>query len=572
MFYLYAFLTAQNRKGLNLGSKLTGINSFKMKRFLLLWFLIPFISFAQDDVQVDLSNPKATVYTHIYFLQNNSYEPKKSAMTIYGKSEKEAIDIAIKIKRVLDGKGLQVDFNKIPIDSLYTSDTLGYATMHKYVLFPERMPSISVERIGDSWYYSKETVNNINTLYEEVFPWYIDKVIELVPGAGHKRVFSLEIWQYIAFLLLLVISVIVFAISKRLAFFILRRILYRYTKNRGSDVNTSLKKLAHPISLLVALWMIDLVFPSLQFGLTINKWILLTINIASTIFWIYVFLKLAQVLISLYREYAEKTEGKLDDQLIPILRNFSTVIIVIVGVFKLLVLFGVNPTTILAGASIGGLAIAFASQDTVKNLIGTVMIFVDKPFHIGDWIEAGGVVGTVEEVGFRSTRVRAADTSIYQIPNSKLSEIVINNSGLRLYRRYNTQLGLRYDTPPELIEAFVNGVREIIKAHPDTKSDNYTVEFNGFGDSALLILMNMYLKNLAWSAEQKSRHQIHIAIVKLAKELGVDFAFPSTTVMIEQFPEKKSMTMSYDSDEKRVNDAIEKVVNEFKEGLPEPEE
>ena len=123
---------------------------------------------------------------------------------------------------------------------------------------------------------------------------------------------------------------------------------------------------------------------------------------------------------------------------------------------------GADPATVLAGASIGGLAIAFASQDTVKNLIGTVMIFIDKPFHIGDWIEGGGVVGTVEEVGFRSTRIRAADTSVYQIPNSKLSEIVIKNSGLLLFRRYNTTLGLRYDTPPELIEAFVKGVREII--------------------------------------------------------------------------------------------------------------
>ncbi|MBL4604820.1 MAG: mechanosensitive ion channel, partial [Flavobacteriaceae bacterium] len=200
-------------------------------------------------------------------------------------------------------------------------------------------------------------------------------------------------------------------------------------------------------------------------------------------------------------------------------------------------------------------------------LIGTVMIFIDKPFHIGDWISAGEVVGTVEEVGFRSTRVRAADTSIYQIPNSRLSELVINNSGLRLYRRYNTNLGLRYDTPPELIEAFVKGVREIIIAHPDTKSDSYNVEFVGFGDSALLILVNMYLKGLGWSSEQKSRHQIHIAIIKLAKALGVDFAFPSTTVMIEQFPEKKSAALNYNNDEKRINEAIEKIVSGFKKDI-----
>ena len=349
----------------------------------------------------------------------------------------------------------------------------------------------------------------------------------------------------------------------------LRKILNKYTKNKNSDINITLKKLAHPISLLISISLIDKVLPSLQFGLEINKWLFLAVNIASTIFWIYVFLKLAQVLLSLFHDYTQKTEAKLDDQLTPILRNFASVIIVVFGSFKLLVLFGVDATTILASASIGGLAVAFASQDTVKNLIGTVMIFIDKPFHIGDWISAGEVVGTVEEVGFRSTRIRSADTSIFQIPNSKLSELVINNSGLRLYRRYNTQLGLRYDTPPELIEAFVKGVREIIVAHPDTKSDSYNVEFTGFGDSALLILMNMYLKNLAWSSEQKSRHQIHIAIVKLAKELGVDFAFPSTTVMIEQFPEKKSVEPNYDNDNKRIDSAISQVVSDFKKQLGE---
>ena len=231
-------------------------------------------------------------------------------------------------------------------------------------------------------------------------------------------------------------------------------------------------------------------------------------------------------------------------------------------------MFGVNPTTVIAGASIGGLALALASQDTVRNLIGTLMIFLDKPFHIDDWIEAGEAIGTVEKVGFRSTRIRSADTSIYQIPNSKLAEITINNKGLRLYRRYNTNLGVRYDTPPELIEAFVKGVREIIIAHPETRSESYNVEFTGFGDSALLIMVNVYFKSLEWGIEQSSKHRLHIAILKLAKELGVEFAFPSTTVQIEQFPEKKSIDLRYDIDKEKMSIGIAKVLKEFNSNLP----
>ena len=316
---------------------------------------------------------------------------------------------------------------------------------------------------------------------------------------------------------------------------------------------------------------IDKVFPSLQFSLETNAWVFLFMDIAAVVFWTYVFLNIVHVLMKFYSVFTEKTHNRLDDQLSPILHNFFTGLVIIGGVLKLISLFGVDTTTILAGATIGGLAVALASQDTVKNLIGTIMIFLDKPFHIEDWIEAGDFAGTVEKVGFRSTTVRAADTSVYQIPNSRLSEIVINNKGLRLFRRYNTNLGLRYDTPPELIEAFVKGVREIIIEHPETRSDSYNVEFTGFGDSALLIMINVYFKSLAWGIEQSSKHRLHIAIVKLAKELGVDFAFPSTTVTIEHFPEKQALNPKYDINKERISASITKVLEEFKKEHPNSE-
>ncbi|MDB2385595.1 mechanosensitive ion channel family protein, partial [Polaribacter sp.] len=258
-------------------------------------------------------------------------------------------------------------------------------------------------------------------------------------------------------------------------------------------------------------------------------------------------------------------------QLVPIIQNFLTVVVIIFGAFRLLVLFGVDATTIIAGATIGGLAVALASQDTVKNLIGTVMIFLDQPFQIADWIEAGDAKGAVESVGFRSTRLRAADTSVFQIPNSKLSEIIVNNKGLLLFRRYSTELGLRYDTPPELIEAFVDGVRKIIIEHPETRSDSYNVEFTGFGDSALLILVNVYFKSLAWGQEQSSKHRLHIAIIKLANELGVDFAFPSTTVLIEQLPDKDNSVPKYDTSKLKIEASVNKIVTQFKKEVEEDE-
>ena len=534
-----------------------------MKKLVLFFLLISSVIInAQESVDVNLTSPNATIYTHLYFLQSDSYEPAKAAKVIAPNTSKDAEKAALMLKQLLDGKGLLVDFNTISKDPNY-KDTIANTNLHKYVLFPVKMPLISVEKIGANWYYSAETMRNLDQLYNDVFPWYVLKIASLIPSVGQQKILDIEVWKLIGLLILLGLSYVLHMVSKRLIYLIFRKIHRGVVKTSGTEIAAVLKKLAHPISLLIALSFIAKLFPSLLFGLTINHWFLLSLEIAATVFWIYVFLKFVKVIMYVYAEITSKTHGKLDDQLVPILNNFLTGIVLFVGVLKMLTLFGIDATTVIAGASIGGLAVALASQDTVKNLIGTFMIFLDKPFHIGDWIEAGEVVGSVEEVGFRSSRIRAVDTSIYQIPNSKLSELVINNKGLRLYRRYNTKLGLRYDTPPELIEAFVKGLRELIIAHPETRSESYNVEFTGFGDSALLIMINVYFKSLEWGTEQSSKHRLHIAIVKLAKALGVDFAFPSSSLIIEQFPEKSGLDMKYNTDPDRINAVIENAIDTF---------
>lgn len=543
-----------------------------MKKIIFLLFFIPHYAIAQENVRVDLSNPNATIYTHLYFLQDDTYQPKKAAKVFHGLTLTIAVDKAIKLKKILDGKGLFVDFSKIPSDPNF-NDTIGYTSVYKYTLFPQRMPEIYVEKINGKWYYSPETIAQIDVIYNKVFPWYVDKLQKIIPDLGNKKAFGFELWQFIGILLMIVISILIVIIVKKFSYWILQAIQEKIThEDSNKEDKLVLKKLAHPISLVIGVKFVDVIFPALQFSLNINTWVFLLLNIAEAVFWVYMFLKLVKVIMHVYSEYTSKTDSKLDDQLVPILNNFLTGIVFVYGFFKILTLFGVDATTLLAGATIGGLAFALASQDTVKNLIGTIMIFLDKPFHIGDWIVTSELEGTVEKVGFRSTRVRAADTSIFQIPNSKLSEIVINNRGLLLFRRYNTNLGLRYDTPPELIEAFVQGLRKIIILHPKTSSEMFNVEFVGFGDSALLIMCNVYFKSLVWGDEQSSKHKLHIAIIQLAKELGVDFAFPSTTVTIENFPEKVGINPKYNTNQEFIDGAVSKIITQFEAENPEEEE
>jgi len=529
-----------------------------MKKIVLFFLVISSTLLAQNKVKVDLSSPNATIYTHLYFLQPDSYEPEKAATTIYGYQGVKAEEIAIKLKKILDGKGLKVDFTKVPKGKMY-SDTTDYKIKHKYVLFPYQMPEIYVEKIGDNWYYSSETTSKIDELYNSVFPWYTEKLQQVIPKFGHYAIFKIQLWQYLGLVLILLISILLFFILKKIVFYSLQKIQFWIIRKSSDSIKTALKKLTRPIVLLLLIRFVKILFPSLALHVDVNAFLFLSMNIMAVVFWIYVFLKLVKVIMSIYANYAESTHNKLDDQLVPILQNFLTGVVIFLGILKLLTLFGVDPTAVIAGASIGGIAVALASQDTVKNLIGTIMIFVDKPFHIGDWIEAGQVVGTVETVGFRSTTVRAADTSVYQIPNSTLSEMVVNNKGLLAFRRYTTNLGLRYDTPPELIDAFVKGVRKIIEIHPDTRDDAFNVEFAGFGDSALLILVNVYFTALDWNKEQASKHNLHLKILNLAKDLGVEFAFPSSTVMIEQFPDKNSLFPKYNIDKSSIDKIIDNI-------------
>ena len=128
---------------------------------------------------------------------------------------------------------------------------------------------------------------------------------------------------------------------------------------------------------------------------------------------------------------AEKTVSTLDDQLIPLLRKFLKAVVLVLGAVWILSRLDFNVTALLAGVSLGGLAFALAAQDTLKNMFGSLLIFLDKPFQVGDWIQADSIDGTVEEVGFRSTRVRTFANSVIYVPNGKLSDMMVNNMGMR---------------------------------------------------------------------------------------------------------------------------------------------
>jgi len=539
-----------------------------MKKIAILFLFVSLFAQSQNKGKVDLSNPNATLYTHIYNLMPEHYDIAKSAKTVRGLPKEEAEFVAKRIKNILDGKGYIINFSKVPTDENYI-DTISFVkrtleyNANRYAPFPVRLPEIYIEKSGKNWYFSEETVESLDKIYKKTFPIEFSWFNEKFPKFFEITVNDILIWKPIAAIITIIICFILFYLLEPIMFLFLKlfqRLFFKKISDRRTM--TILHQLAKPIVFLIIIRFTAKVLPSLQMA-KFSALVLTGLGIAETVFWVFVMLKLLNAILNFYHEHKSEERTKLDRQLAPILNQVLQGFIVLIGFLHFLTLFGVDAATVLAGASIGGVAVAFAAQDSVKNLIGTMVIFLDSPFQLDDWIEVGGVEGSVERVGFRSTIIRGADTTLFQVPNSKISEANINNMGLRIFRRYTTEVGLRYDTPPELMDAFIEGIKKLIALHPSSKSQSYNVHFIAFGSSSLNIMINVYFKGLDWAQEQESKHILHMGIVRLAAALGVQFAFPSTTMMIEEFPGQDSLAPKYITDKAEIEKQVKRIAADF---------
>jgi len=240
---------------------------------------------------------------------------------------------------------------------------------------------------------------------------------------------------------------------------------------------------------------------------------------------------LTRLLDALVEEYivplTDKSSSDMDDQLLPILRKGTRIIIWSMAVIIGLNNAGYDVTTLIAGLGIGGLAFAMAAKDTVANIFGGFTIFTDKPFVINDRVQVGGYDGSVVEIGVRSTRLKTLNGRIVTIPNSKFADSPVENVSLEPSRKVVLQLGLTYDTTPENMEKALSLLAEIAEANEDMDGDQ-TIFFSGFGDFSMNITFIYYIaKDSSIAGTQNS---INLAILKQFNQAGLEFAFPTQTL------------------------------------------
>jgi len=231
---------------------------------------------------------------------------------------------------------------------------------------------------------------------------------------------------------------------------------------------------------------------------------------------------------------AERTESKLDEQMLPLVRKAIKLTIGLVSAVWVIQLLGYNVSTILAGLGIGGLAVALALQDILANFFGSVAIFADRPFLVGDWIKIDGVVeGIVEQVGFRSTRIRTWPATLVSIPNKTLASATIDNWSRMPKRRVVQTVGVTYETTAEQMEQAVAGIRGIIENDPGVHKEFIVVRFTDFGDSSLNITVYYFTVALDYATHNETKERINLAIMRLLAGMGLSIAFPTRTVYFE---------------------------------------
>ncbi len=320
-------------------------------------------------------------------------------------------------------------------------------------------------------------------------------------------------------------------IGAKVILYFTNKVVRKFTEKTKTQLDDILiDKLEEPLAVAVTIaglfWAVEyLHIPNPSAEKFLNK--LLLFGLVLNVTW-----AVARTLDALISEYlvplTEKTNNSFDDQLVPIAQKAAKYTIWSLGIVLALDNLDFDIGAMIAGLGIGGLALALAAQDAVKNIFGGIMIFVDKPFKLGDRIQINGFDGIVEMVGLRSTRVRTLDGRLVTMPNSKFNDNEITNVTLEPNTRIILKLGLTYETPPEKIELANSILKDIVNTNQDEIDEKHFISFNDFGDFSLGITFVYFIRKEGDFFN--TQNKISMQILKRFNENGLEFAFPTQTI------------------------------------------
>jgi MscS family membrane protein len=497
----------------------------------------------------DFGSARDTVRTFVTAIKHKNFKLAAQCLDLseipHGAQDDVAAALAVKLMFVLDRLG-PFFIQEIPADREGPPFYLYRGELGRIILARRTDES----RKGD-WLFTAATVAQVDALFKAVIdrprPTGVsDEVWQLgephfwdtpsvwlyyhLPRWSHRVVLGLCLYHWIGFVVIALTSYWL----GRLALAVGLRVVQKSICLAGvalsrESVFHQLRPLGWQCTLAIFFWQCDL--------LDLPVWLVGIGLPAAKILWTLLLLWSALRLIDLgmnvytnsKRLNAQRT---LSDMIVPTVAKALKVVALIVAITYLAYLIGSQDlvTKILAGFGLLGLAASLASQDSLKNYFGTLLLIGERPFKIGDHIVVGAQEGLVESVGFRSTRIRTFQDSVITIPNSAITNMAIENMGARNWRRYRCHVPLAYGTPIGQVVALRDQLRQFVRDHPRTRKDKMDIAIHNLGSNGIEMLVNVFFQVENTPQELEVRDELNRQILETADRLGVEIAVPTHKV------------------------------------------
>ena len=482
-----------------------------------------------------LQSARQTMRTLIDAFENREYQQAVAALD-FSKLESTDPDIGLYRKQGYAHRLKDVLERMARIDYGLISDDPNAPAFR----FPPDLPSRPIEiSRGEAgvWRFSAGTVATIDALFEI----YKDRPIlnlpqEAKPWYARELVLGNETWRLLALFASIFASLVVGQLVRTVLNW-RADIHQRRDRAVRSVISTTLAKSAVGIFFLIGLsaGMAGLVLDHRVENLVSNS-----LHVIFTLVIGYICFRLVDVAVEMLRELARRTGSTLNNMLVPIVSTSLRLTIIVLVVLEIATAVSNQPpSAVLAGLGAGGLAIGLAAQDTIKNLFGSVMIFADRPFELGDRIVIDGHDGPVETVGFRSTRLRTLDGHLVTIPNAEMANKTIRNIGKRPYIRRIMNIRVAYDTPPEKTQLALEILRQLLADHEGKKKEfPARVFLHDFLDSAINIRVLYWFHPPAYWDYCEFSERLNLQVVERFNAEGIRFALPAQRLFFSGDPEK----------------------------------
>ena len=348
-----------------------------------------------------------------------------------------------------------------------------------------------------------------------------------------QKIIGISLWQFIAAFLVILAGLII----KRILISIIEKKITEFVEKTEAEWDDLLfEAITKPVNAFIMIGAVHVAVFLLVFNLENfpTAFIGKSYTVLLGIILIWGVYRLVDVVAHYLDELVANKDEGLKGQFVPLIKKALRILVVIVGALTVLATIGVNITGLAALLSVGALAISMGSKDSVANLVGTVNILTDRPYKVGDWITVGSSIdGDVEEIGFRSTKIRMFDKTLMTVPNGTLATETIKNWSRMPKRRIKMTIGLTYDASPKQMREALKRIETILKEDEGVDQDYMLVQFTDFGPSSLDVFLYYFSKSTVWREYLETRERVNLKIMECLDEMGLEFAFPTQTMHLK---------------------------------------